>query len=403
MMTASGWSANQFAALLGAYRSGAGLSDAAVNALLAVYAVGLIPGLLATAPLSDRYGRRPVALGALALNAVATLLLMLGAGSTLWLGPGRLLTGVSAGALLAAGGAWVKELSSPPYAPAGTETVAARRSGVFVSLGFASGGLAAALIAQWAPHPMVLAYLPHLALAVLAWGLAQGSPETCPAGSGGTAGGTDSARRAAASTSSGRTAACTGARTRVARPGFWRAVLPMAPWVFAAPMVGFATLPGLVDGGLRGWEVVYAGVATAVVPGAGVAVQPLARWLSGRSRLLTAVAGLLVMAGGFALAGPAAANQQPVLGLVTGAVLGAGYGLVLTYGLGTAAALAAPGGLARLTSYFWSVAYLGMFAPLLLSTLGGSFPMPRLLAGAAVLAVLSCALLVGLNRPTRRA
>ncbi len=400
MMTASGWSANQFAALLGAYRAGAGLSDAAVNALLAVYAVGLIPGLLAAAPLSDRYGRRPVALGALALNAVATLLLMLGAGSVFWLGPGRLLTGISAGALLAAGGAWVKELSSPPYAPAGTETVAARRSGVFVSLGFASGGLAAALIAQWAPHPMVLAYLPHLVLAVLAWGLAQGSPETCPVGRGRTAGGTEFGRTAQ-DTASGRTAARTGARTPAARPGFWRALLPMAPWVFAGPMVGFATLPGLVDGGLRGWEVVYAGVATAVVPGAGVAVQPLARRLSLRSRLLSAVAGMLVMAGGFGLAGAAAAYQQPVLGLVAGAVLGAGYGLVLTYGLGTTAALAAPGGLARLTSYFWSLAYLGMFAPLLLSMLGNTFAVPGLLAGAGVLAVVCCALLVLLNRPCR--
>ncbi|MER7396839.1 MFS transporter [Streptomyces sp. NPDC000151] len=423
MMTASGWSANQFAALLGAYRAGAGLSDAAVNALLAVYAVGLIPGLLAAAPLSDRYGRRPVALGALTLNAVATLLLMFGAGSTLWLAPGRLLTGISAGALLAAGGAWVKELSSPPYAPAGAETVAARRSGVFVSLGFASGGLAAALIAQWAPHPMVLAYLPHLVLAVLARGLAQGSPETWPAaadraaagvgaaagaaglvgtGSGRTAAGTDPGRTAAAPDSARRTRTRTRTRTPLARPGFWRAVLPMAPWVFAGPMVGFATLPGLVDGGLRGWEVVYAGVATAVVPGAGVAVQPLARRLSARSRLLSSVAGLLVMAAGFVLAGPAVVHQQPVLGLVAGAVLGAGYGLVLTYGLGTAAALAAPAGLARLTSYFWSLAYLGMFAPLLLSTLSGSFPMPRLLAGAAVLAVLCCALLVLLNRPGNR-
>ncbi|MEV0602160.1 MFS transporter [Streptomyces sp. NPDC050315] len=405
MMTASGWSANQFAALLGAYRAGAGLSDAAVNALLAVYAVGLIPGLLAAAPLSDRFGRRPVALGALALNAVATLLLMPGAGSAFWLGPGRLLTGISAGALLAAGGAWVKELSSPPYAPAGAETVAARRSGVFVSLGFASGGLAAALIAQWAPHPMVLAYVPHVVLVVLAWGLARRSPETCPetcpaSGAGRTARGTTSGRTAAG-TAPRRTDGRTGAHPPIARPGFWRAVLPMAPWVFAGPMVGFATLPGLVDGGLRGWEVVYAGVATAVVPGAGVAVQPLARRLSLRSRLRTAVAGLLVTAGGFGLAGPAAAHQQPVLGLVAGAVLGAGYGLVLTYGLGTAAALAAPAGLARLTAYFWSLAYLGMFAPLLLSTLGGSFPMPRLLAGAAVLAVLCCGLLVLLNRPRR--
>ncbi|MGI5469992.1 MFS transporter [Streptomyces sp. CA-132043] len=384
MMTASGWSANQFAALLGAYRA-AGLPDAAVNALLAVYAVGLIPGLLAAAPLADRYGRRPVAFTALALNLAATLLLMLGAGATFWLAPGRLLTGISAGALLAAGGAWVKELSAPPYAPAGTETVAARRSGIFVSLGFASGGLSASLIAQWAPWPMVLAYLPHVALALLAGCLALGGPETRPTGPRGRTR-SPGARPVGERVATGRTA------------GFRRAVLPLAPWVFAAPTVGFATLPGLVDGGLTGRQVVYAGVATAVVPGAGVAVQPLARRLSGRSRLLTGAAGLLVMAAGFALAVPAVAYRQPVLALLAGAVLGAGYGLALTYGLATTAALATPAALARLTSYFWSLAYLGMFAPLLLSALSATVPMTRLLAAAAALAVLCCALLAFLNR-----
>ncbi|MEU7485073.1 MFS transporter [Streptomyces sp. NPDC042319] len=423
MMTASGWSANQFAALLGAYRA-AGLPDAAVNALLAVYAVGLIPGLLAAAPLADRYGRRPVAFTALALNLAATLLLMLGAGTTFWLAPGRLLTGISAGALLAAGGAWVKELSSPPYAPTGTETVAARRSGIFVSLGFASGGLSASLIAQWAPWPMVLAYLPHVALALLAGCLALGGPETRPTGARGAAaatripehrpvGGRAATGRTGDPRAADRTAGpratsrtedpCATARTAGSRAtartaGFRRAVLPLAPWVFAAPTVGFATLPGLVDGGLTGWQVVYAGVATAVVPGSGVAVQPLARRLSGRSRLLTGAAGLLVMAAGFALAVPAVAYRQPVLALLAGAVLGAGYGLALTYGLATTAALATPAALARLTSYFWSLAYLGMFAPLLLSALGAAVPMTRLLAAAAALAVLCCALLAFLNR-----
>ncbi|MFI9028951.1 MFS transporter [Streptomyces sp. NPDC053560] len=395
MMTASGWSANQFAALLGAYRT-AGLSDAAVNALLAVYAVGLIPGLLAAAPLADRYGRRPVAFTALALNLAATLLLMLGADTAFWLAPGRLLTGISAGALLAAGGAWVKELSSPPYAPTGTETVAARRSGIFVSLGFASGGLSASLIAQWAPWPMVLAYLPHVVLALLAGCLSLGGPETRPTGPRGAA-----ATRIPETRPVGERAATgrTGARRATGRTaGFRRAVLPLAPWVFAAPTVGFATLPGLVDGGLTGWQVVYAGVATAVVPGSGVAVQPLARRLSGRSRLLTGAAGLLVMAAGFALAVPAVAYRQPVLALLAGAVLGAGYGLALTYGLATTAALATPAALARLTSYFWSLAYLGMFAPLLLSAMGAAVPMTRLLAAAAALAVLCCGLLAFLNR-----
>ncbi|MDC7341173.1 hypothetical protein PQR15_37720 [Streptomyces lydicus] len=78
-MTASGWSANQFSALLGAYRTETGLSQSAVTGLFAVYVVGLIPGLLAGGPLADRYGRRPVTLTALGLNLLSTCLLMAGA------------------------------------------------------------------------------------------------------------------------------------------------------------------------------------------------------------------------------------------------------------------------------------------------------------------------------------
>lgn len=175
IMLASGWSGNQFSALLGAYRTESGLSESTVTGLFALYVVGLAPGLLLGGPLADRTGRRPVALLALALNLLSTCMLMVGAAHPAWLLAGRFVTGVSAGALLAAGSAWIKELSA-----GAAEHTAARRAGLFVSGGFATGGLVAALIAQWAPHPMVTAYLPHLALTLAAGVAALPAPETLP-------------------------------------------------------------------------------------------------------------------------------------------------------------------------------------------------------------------------------
>lgn len=381
-MTASGWSANQFSALLGAYRSELGLSASAVTGLFAVYVVGLVPGLLVGGPLADRAGRRKVALTALALNLVSTGALMLGAGATGWLWPGRLLTGISAGALLAAGSAWIKELSSAPYAPEGpaAASTASRRAGLFVSAGFASGGLVAALIARWAAAPMITAYVPHVVLAAGAGLAAWTAPET-----GRTRGAADAGTGAGA-----------GAGTRAAHGGtgraFRRGILPVAPWVFAAPSIGFATLPGLVHGGL-----VYAGVATAVVPGTGLLVQPPARWVARRHRLATAVVGLVVIAVGFGAAALAVASSGRALALVAAAVLGAGYGFVLTYGLTEVAALAPPHRLARLTAYFWTAAYVGMLAPFAVTLLSTAAHPPALFTAAAVLAVLSGALLIALH------
>ncbi|MGW9122136.1 MFS transporter [Streptomyces sp. NPDC055663] len=343
IMLASGWSANQFSALLGAYRSHLGLTESTVTGLFAVYVVGLVPALLIAGPLADRRGRRPVALAALALNVLSTLLLMVGGawGGTLLLLPGRFLTGVSAGALLAAGSAWIKELSDSP-----------RRPGLFVSAGFATGGLVAALIAQWAPWPMVTAYVPHVVLGTAAGWLALAAPET---------GGSVPVHTSQAG-------------HEHAGHRFRRTVLPLAPWVFAAPTIGFVTLPSTLHTGL-----VLTGIATAVVPGTGL--------LTARRARPTPTAGLLVVAAGTATAAIAAATENEPLALLAAIVLGAGYGLALTHGLTLTAALAPPHQLARWTARFWTAAYLGMFTPYVLTLLGHITTMPVLLAGVALLAL----------------
>ncbi|WP_327670305.1 MULTISPECIES: MFS transporter [unclassified Streptomyces] len=355
IMLASGWSANQFSALLGPYHSELGLTASAVTGLFAVYVVGLIPALLIAGPLADRHGRRPVALAALGLNVLSTLMLMAGAvwGTALLL-PGRFLTGISAGALLAAGSAWIKELSHSP-----------RLSGLYVSAGFATGGLAAALIAQWAPEPMVTAYVPHVVLGVAAGLLALTAPET-------------GRRRTKAPTPDVELNAEPASATRdldaEARSRFRRKVLPVAPWVFVAPTIGFVTLPGAIHAGL-----LFSGVATAVVPGVGL--------LTARRAVATPVPGLLTTAVGAAAAATAAASGSRVLAMAAAAVLGAGYGLSLAHGLTRTATLAPPHQLARWTAKFWTAAYLGMFTPYVLTLLGDAAPTWELLAAVAVLAL----------------
>ncbi|MFF3276896.1 MFS transporter [Streptomyces chrestomyceticus] len=389
MMTASGWSANQFSALLGAYRDGLGLTTATTTALFAVYVLGLIPGLLLGGPLADRRGRRPVVFAALATAAVATCLLMAGPAAAWLLWPGRFLTGLGAGALLTAGSVWIKELSSAPYDPATAPGTAARRSGLFLSAGFASGGLAAALIAQWAPHPMVTAYVPHLVLSAVAALAAARAPETGRAGA---------VPHASASATSAADAARPAAHGTSGAP-FRRLVAPVAPWVFAAPTIAFVTLPGLVGDRLDGWQTVYAGVATAVTPGAGLLVAPLARRLAARHRLATAAAGLAAVALGLLVAAGAVAAGQPVVALIAAAVLGGGYGLCVAYGLTEVAALAPPHRLARLTARFWTLAYLGFFAPYVITLVSAAVPPPVVLTAAAVLALLT---LAAVGRAARR-
>lgn len=389
MMTASGWSANQFSALLGAYRDDLGLTTATTTALFAVYVLGLVPGLLLGGPLADRRGRRPVVFTALATAAVATCLLMAGPAAAWLLWPGRFLTGLGAGALLTAGSVWIKELSSAPYDPATAPGTAARRSGLFLSAGFASGGLAAALIAQWAPHPMVTAYVPHLVLSAVAALAAARAPETGRAGA---------VPHATVSAASAADAARPAAHGTSGAP-FRRLVAPVAPWVFAAPTIAFVTLPGLVGDRLDGWQTVYAGVATAVTPGAGLLVAPLARRLAARHRLATAAAGLAAVALGLLAAAGAVAAGQPVVALIAAAVLGGGYGLCVAYGLTEVAALAPPHRLARLTARFWTLAYLGFFAPYVITLVSAAVPPPVVLAAAAVLALLT---LAAVGRAARR-
>src|SRR6188768_4327766 len=119
LLFAVGWGANHFASLLQVYRERLALDAASPALLFAMYALGLVPGLLLAGPLSDRYGRRAVVLpSALAALVASALLGLSGSTFALLLG-GRLLYGLGAGGVMSAGAVWLIELCGEGAAGAG--------------------------------------------------------------------------------------------------------------------------------------------------------------------------------------------------------------------------------------------------------------------------------------------
>jgi hypothetical protein len=372
-VAAVGWGAQQFAPLLLMYRAELGVSAATVQAVFAVYVVGLIPGLLFGGPVSDRYGRRPVVLAALAASVAASALLLVGGHGVVWLFAGRLVAGFASGAGFSAGAAWVRELSAG--AVDGAER-GPRRATVAMTVGFGLGPLVAGVLAQWAPARTVLPYLPHLLLALAALPLVRCTPET-------------------------RTPVAGDGRLRIpdmSSRRFRTVVTPLAPWVFGVVAVGIAYLPGLVAPRLGGYVLLFCTLVTLLGAAAGIAVVPVARRAArgGSRRLLGTALGIVVA--GLVVAAGAAAATDPLLVLAAVVLLGAGYGCCQVCGLTEVQRIARPGQLAGLTAAYQAISYLGLVVAVPLAAVDRVVPPAVLLLGLAALAALT---LVTTNRSTR--
>ncbi|AJE81106.1 MULTISPECIES: MFS transporter [Streptomyces] len=158
--------------LYGLYREELGFSELMVTVVFAVYAVGVITVLLTAGDYSDRAGRRPVLLLALLLSAASALCFLFEGGLPL-LFAGRLLSGFAAGLFSGGATAAVLDLAPPEArARAGFAATAANMGGL------GCGPLLAGLLAEYAPRPLALPFLTHLALLALAALLLLGLPET---------------------------------------------------------------------------------------------------------------------------------------------------------------------------------------------------------------------------------
>ena len=180
------WGSNQFTPMLLVYRQQLGLATGTLEAMFGFYALGLIPGLLIAGPLSDARGRRPVVLASAVLSLAGTLSLVIAGDTLALLFAGRFLIGLGSGAAFGAGTAWLRELSRPPFGDV-TDHSAARRGAVAMTVGFAAGPLVSGVLAQWAPDPGVIPYLPHVVLMLAVLALVPAAPETVARGRGGAA------------------------------------------------------------------------------------------------------------------------------------------------------------------------------------------------------------------------
>lgn len=365
-----GWGAQEFTPLLLLYQSRLAMSPTTVQATFVPYVAGLIPGLLLGGPCSDRFGRRRVMSLTLMATALATVLLILGADGIGWLFAGRLAAGVASGAGFSCGAAWMRELSVA--GSSGSADHGPRRVTVAMCVGFGLGPLVAGALAQWAPYPTVLPYVPHLILSVAAYGLVLGTPETVSRDRG-----TSLLRYLHLRELGGRR--------------FRTVVAPSAPWVFIPVSIAAAFLPVLLKARISRYELIFSAVVIVVNAGAGILVQPVARRVAsaGRARLLSAA--LTVITVGILIAAVAAATQEPALVLVTSLVLGSGYGCCQVYGLLEVQRLAGPGHLGGMTAVYQALSYTGYVASYPLAALSAVFPAAAVLVVVAVCAVLTLA------------
>jgi predicted MFS family arabinose efflux permease len=355
--------------LLLVYQERLGLSPEVLTALFGCYAAGLVPALLLAGGLSDRLGRRRVAIPGIVLSGLASLAFAAAGDSLTLLFTARFLQGVVSGVVFSVGSAWVAELSL-----AAGEGAGGRRAAFAMTAGFSLGPLTSGLLGEFGPAPTVLPYLLHTALVAGGLVLALPLPETVELVP------HDSSR---------------GSADPVApliRRGdsllFATVLAPVAVCVYAFPSSVISAVPLLVD--LPYGGVAVTGLLAGVTLGAGTLVAPLQRRLGP----WTAVVGTALGAAGFAAAAAFATTDRLAWLIATAPLLGSGGGLCLAAGLTLTARLAAPTRRGALTALFLAIAYLGFAVPFLMAVIARASSAATPLGIAAVVtAVLALRLL----------
>jgi MFS family permease len=133
-----------------------------VTVIFAIYAFGVIGGLILFGNLSDRLGRKPLLLLGLGLSAASALLFLL-AGSLAPIYAARIVSGLSAGIFTGTATAYLIDL-----APSGRRRLASFVA-IFANLGgLGTGTLLSGLLGQWAPDPLRTPFAVDLGLVAVA-------------------------------------------------------------------------------------------------------------------------------------------------------------------------------------------------------------------------------------------
>ncbi len=354
LLLATGWVANHFVALMPVIGGQQHLRTATLDAIFAIYAVGLLPGLLIGGRVSDALGRQSVALAGATTALVGTGAMLLSQQSGMLL-LGRLIVGLGVGLAMTSCTAWASDLKGP---------AGAASAGAVLTAGFAIGPFAGGVIARAGQSGIRASFAVAAAIVIVAtvanFVAAQRADAAAPA----TTHDSEPSAPAAGST---------------ARALSW--AMPLAPWVFASATLGFVTIPTRVPTGLA--APMAAGTAALIVNGSSGLIQLTARARTWGPRAGTAGAALAAL--GYAATAVAPKTVLPAVGLPLFLVLGCASGLLLREGLIDLEAAAPQRLRGALTGVFYVVTYVGFGLPLILAT-AGSAVSAMILSGMAVLA-----------------
>ncbi|HEX6679531.1 MAG TPA: MFS transporter [Gaiellaceae bacterium] len=343
-----------------------------VTVIFAVYAFGVIAGLLAFGSLSDEIGRKPVLQLGIALSATSALLFVF-AGSLAPIFAGRVFSGLSAGIFTGTATAMLVDL-----APGGR-----RRLGSLVAVvvnlgGLGLGTLLAGLLADYCTSPLRLPFLVQLGLLVPAvLGLVV-TPETVE-------------RRAF--------------RLRVQRlrvPEEVRGVFIRGASVgfggFAVAGVFGSVAPAFLGQILGLTSHALAGLVVFILFSTSILGQLLVLRLSDRRAL---VWGCVLLAGGVGLLALALWAESLAALIAAAAVVGTGLGVVIGAGLAAINQRAPIEQRGETASSFFVVMYVGLSLPVIgVGVAAQSFGLREAgIAFSAAVAALVLAVLASLTRP----
>lgn len=380
-VVAVAWGGNEFTPMMVFYRGESTFSPVFVDSLLASYAVGIAVSLLLAGPLSDRYGRKVVMLPAPIVGLLASVLIALGEASEPLIFAGRVLSGISIGMAMTAGGSWIKELSTPAFDSSVQEGSGAKRSTMSMTGGFALGALIAGLLAEWGPHPGQIPYVLHALVSVAAVIGMLTVPETRQSAHLRVKGSFWSDLRIPS----------------VKNPRFLLAVIPAAPWVFGCAGVSYAIMPSLVQDDVS-FPIAFSAIVTAVALMLGFTIQQFNHLLDNAYSAKGQQVGLVLTIVGMTLATWTATDVVMWKVVLSSLILGLGFGMCMVSCLGEVQRIAGPNDLGGLTAVYYAVTYIGFFFPMILTRLNEWFTYPMMLGFGAVMAVISLVVVTVFSR-----
>jgi MFS family permease len=355
------------------YQQRDGISNLMVTVVYAVYAVGVIGSLFLGGHLSDWVGRRRVFAPALLANAASAVVFIIDP-SLAGLIVARIISGVSVGLTTATATSYLAELHANARPSASQRRAEAVATGSNLG-GIGFGPLAAGLLAQFAPAPLVLPYVVFGIALVLAAGAVALSPETVRR--------PDPRPRYRPQ----RVAVPAGARSL-----FYAATLAGVA-AFAVFGVFNSLVPSFLAGTLHETShaiagavpfAAFAGGAAAQILGARTPAPVLLRW-----SIPTVTLGL-------ALTAAAMWSSSLAMFVIGGVITGAGAGLVFKGSLAVAASTAPAGSRAEVLAGFFLGAYIGLSVPVVaLGVVTQYVPAREAMLVFAALAALAIAASVG--------